>query len=503
MANTHTNHHRTRPVLPPENETEAERDARYAREWDELMAEERRDREEAEPPLPPPPPQPPPRVFPGPSTASQTGKKNTKASIKIAALNIKGNGNASLYSDNKWWHIWQILRDQNLGMLKLRIEISPGPDNPTGARGVAFVIHRDKIQMDGISTTEVVPGRAMILNVKQKDGSPLSILGVYAPNAPAENAAFWKKIWEWYEERRGMRGPDLMGGDTNIVESPLDRLPARADPSAPVDALDELKIRFNLIDGYRETNPTTRAYTYLQKHTGSQSRIDRFYIRRDLFDNSFEWGIRTTGIETDHRMISLRLTCRNATEMGRGRWTWPKHLNEDPILTRYIDEKGKIYEENLEKAKVWEARAPDFNPQNLWANFKSDIVKKARERAKIVVRKLSAAVITEKIIDLEKKRHRASRLTAQVRNRIEGEVIGRYWSKINKPTKPKEVIQRLRKEQPNPEDEPTYETDSKKMATMARNYHNKIQYDRTETPQEVRTVTTEKVLSRVNRKTTE
>ncbi|KAK7040434.1 DNase I-like protein, partial [Favolaschia claudopus] len=514
--NNGTRDNTTGYARPPENETEDERIARYARDWEDGLAELRAQQAPQQPV--------PQRVFPGPATARQTGKKNTKASVKVAALNIKGNGNPSPYHpNNKWWHIWQIMREERLGVLvtteshldgphrdaihvlfgrKLKILVSPDPDNPTGARGVAFVLHRDKVQMEGISTMEIIPGRAMILNIKQHNGEPLSVLGVYAPNTPAENAAFWNRIGEWYEANPRVRRPDLMGGDTNIVESALDRLPARTDPNAPVEALDELKIRLGLIDGWRETNPTTRAYTYLQKQTGSQSRIDRMYIRRDLFDNSFEWGIKTVGIETDHRMISVRLTCDNATQLGHGRWSWPKHLNDDPILKRYIDEKGKILKENIEKSRAWEARVPEFNPQHLWACFKSDIVKKARERSKVIIpkmekeiadyetrlneilgdqtmneeeRKLSAAVITEKIVQLEQKRHRSARLTAQIRNRIEGEVIGKYWTMLNKPAKPREVIHRLRITPENPDEEPTYETNSKKMATMARNYHNKIQ----------------------------
>ncbi|KAJ6490331.1 hypothetical protein C8R47DRAFT_977706, partial [Mycena vitilis] len=181
---------------------------------------------------------------------------------------MKGNGNINIFHpDNKWWHIWQIIREHRLGILitteshldaertnninllfgkKLRIEFSKDPET-ANARGVAFVI-----------------SRAMILNVKQHDGSPLSILGVYAPNPAAENATFWKKIQEFYEAHPRLRRPDILGGDTNIVEDALDRQPARTDPDAPVSALDDLKMYLNLIDGWRETNPTTRAFTYHQ-----------------------------------------------------------------------------------------------------------------------------------------------------------------------------------------------------------------------------------------------
>jgi hypothetical protein len=117
-------------------------------------------------------------------------------------------------------------------------------------------------------------------------------------------------------------------------------------------------------------------------------------------------------------------------------------------------------------------------------------------------RTLSAAVLTEKLVRLEQQRHKTARMTAQIRNRLEGEVIGRYWSRLNKPTKPRDIIHRLQKESEDLEAEPIYETDSRKMATMARNYHNKIQFDRRDTPNEAREAVIETVLNRTARKTT-
>jgi exonuclease III len=74
--------------------------------------------------------------------------------------------------------------------------------------------------------------------------------------------------------------PDILGGDTNFVEDAIDRLPSHSDSKASVDTFDDLKKYLGLIDGWRETYPTTRAYTFMQalSQGGSQSRIDRIYI---------------------------------------------------------------------------------------------------------------------------------------------------------------------------------------------------------------------------------
>ncbi|KAJ7226555.1 hypothetical protein C8J57DRAFT_1034222, partial [Mycena rebaudengoi] len=93
----------------------------------------------------------------------------------------------------------------------------------------------------------------------------------------------------------------------NFMEA-IDRLPVHPDADEAVSALDELKSYLGLIDGWRNTYPTTRAYTYLQKATGSQSRIDRIYIRHTLFDQAYEWTIQAVGLITDHKMTSVRIT---------------------------------------------------------------------------------------------------------------------------------------------------------------------------------------------------
>ncbi|KAJ7620572.1 hypothetical protein DFH06DRAFT_1010723, partial [Mycena polygramma] len=309
---------------------------------------------------------------------------------------------------------------------------------------------------------------------------------------------------------------------------------AHADSTGSIEAFDDLKRFLGLIDGWRETFPTSRAYTFLQPIAlgGAQSRIDRIYIRRDMFEDSFEWDIQTVGIETDHRMVSVRLTTETAPTMGHGRWVWPSHIIRDKQVAEFIQKKGIKAQEEIAAVEQLEANGqwnPNHNKQTIWAKLKASICDKARDRAKIVVpkivediaeiknkmdvinanpdltedeRTLSGAVLQEKLTRLEQKRHRGSRLTAQIRNRIEGEVIGAYWTQINKPHAPREIVHRLRKDNGSPDALPQYETNSKKMASLARNYHNKVQSDKTQTPPEVREEKIKTVLNRITTRTT-
>jgi exonuclease III len=289
-----------------------------------------------------------------------------KASIKIAALNMKGRGNPDVrHEENKWFHIWQILREQKAGVLivgeahldekhkaevdslfarAIKIEFTPDAIAPSARAGLAFVLNKNLVETEDVQKTVIVPGRAMILDMKNVDGTPLSILGVYAPNRPSENAAFWKKIKQFYTERPRLPRPDVLCGDTNFVEDAIDRLPAHPDSKTATDAFDELKTYLRLMDGWRETYPTTRAYTFLQPLAlgGAQSRIDRIYIKRDLFENTFEWEMQAVPIETDHRLVTVRLTTENAPTLGHGRWVWPAHIIRDKVIAKFIASEASI-----------------------------------------------------------------------------------------------------------------------------------------------------------------
>ncbi|KAJ7026422.1 hypothetical protein C8F04DRAFT_966373, partial [Mycena alexandri] len=477
------------------------------------------------------------------------GNKNTKAAITLAALNIAGHGNLNVnHQDNKWHHVWQVMREQKIGVLVvreahlnderkdsiqnlfgrvIRIEFSQDPLT-ANAKGVAFVLNKNLVDTEDVNTTEIVPGRAMLLEMKNVDGKPLSILGVYAPNVPAENAVFWKLIQTWFEIHPLVRKPDGMGGDTNVVEDALDRLPAHPDANSAVTALDELKMYLRLVDGWRDTYPTTRAYSYLQLHTGSQSRIDRWYIKRPLLEHALEWEITTVGIKTNHKMVSVKLTTEHAPTVGHGRWVWPLWLVEDKTLAKQIHERGMVLQAEMGLVSNWRTRNPDYNEQTLWAKFKADIHRDAKKRSKKIIpkiiteiievenrlrdvldekgiseedRTLSGAVLTERLAKLQQQRYNVSRMNAQVKNRLDGKIISRYWSQINKEKKPREMIHRLRKNMPEGVP-PQYEKDSKRMASMARDHHDNLQSERKDIAPEVREEKIRIVVDRVKRKLT-
>ncbi|KAF6742665.1 Endonuclease/exonuclease/phosphatase [Ephemerocybe angulata] len=245
----------------------------------------------------------------------------------MASLNLRGAGSGR--SRTKWKDVNDIVRqkglsllavqethltDEYLDILKMRykyLEIvsSPDPDNASGKGGVAIILNRSNTCWQEITTEVIVPGRALGVTVRWGHASKLKVVAIYAPSGNhVENANFWtalKERWDGTPEDR----PDVLLGDLNMVESGIDRLPANTDPEMVVGAFRDLKESCSLIDGWMATHMTEKPqYTYRTMRrdaANARSRIDRIYLRENLFDLSYEWTIVDSGIERlNHYLIT-------------------------------------------------------------------------------------------------------------------------------------------------------------------------------------------------------
>lgn len=116
---------------------------------------------------------------------AETKKKTTRARITIASLNTRGRSqNGCLSEVSKWMQIHQLIRDNGVGILavqeshlsqahvddihrlfgrRLRVLTSSDPTDPTRARGIAFVLNKDRTNINEVSMQELIPGRAALL----------------------------------------------------------------------------------------------------------------------------------------------------------------------------------------------------------------------------------------------------------------------------------------------------------------------------------------------------
>lgn len=452
---------------------------------------------------------------------------------------MKGRGSTKPGTANdKWFRINQLIRTKKIAILAVqethldsnyvddlhnlfdkRIKIchSEPLDRPTASQGVAFVINKEKIEVDKVTATNIIPGRAIMLDLTWHKIVKLKILNVYAPNDHAENEIFWQCLkTKW--QATNMRKPDILLGDFNLVEGALDRKPQRTDPKSPVESLQNLYTYFNLSDSWRDTFPDRKLYTYCQENGGSMSRIDRIYLNTRLAENALEWTINPPeGIPTDHQMITTTLQDKKLPYVGQGRWVIPQAILSDKKFIKFITSKGRELTEIIDEMVENKDRTELNNPQTLWQiHFKEMITEEARRLAKVNIPKMQhrldqmkksresilntnyeneveesnahweAALLLDDIKRLEAKRFNGARSSVAVNDWLHGEKISKYWISTNKPKTPRDIILTLRDPKsgypeghPNhdPESQPTYLTRSDQMADAAADFYNDLQKD--------------------------
>ncbi|TBU51509.1 Endonuclease/exonuclease/phosphatase, partial [Dichomitus squalens] len=344
-----------------------------------------------------------------------------KSTIRIASLNMNGFGTLQPdHDNNKWGRMSRLLNEHRIGVLLLQethmsaerlgsiqklykrnLEIfsSAHPSQPSQREGVAIILNKRLVNAEGASVKTIVQGRALQVTLKCKGEDRINILCVYAPTSEGveERKRFFDQVKDYYTTHRNVPKPDLMAGDFNNVEDAIDRLPISDPPDASVCNLDQLKnaLGLMLVDGWRETHPTARGYTF-HRGTGDDavlSCLDRIYVRDPLYRLARDWKIDESGIKSDHLMVSVQLTTLNAPAAGRGRPVFPLSIIRDKTLTKAIKERGMLAARTLSALENGTlTRTEEVNPQWVLAKLKTDWMCMARDREKEVIPKLLAEI---------------------------------------------------------------------------------------------------------------
>ena len=467
---------------------------------------------------------PPSRAHVAETTTLPPNKKNMRANITIATLNMNGlTAPASgMSAVEKWATVNQTLNKYKIAILaiqethldqeaaegikqtfgrKMHLEYSSHPRNPRTSSGVAFVINKSLIAPSSIEAHELYPSRALALKIKWLETESTTLFNIYAPvNKPAHKA-FWEETEKERLTRRLPR-PDFMLGDLNVTEDPIDRAPARADDQSATEALRNTRQIWNVQDAWRQSYPEDKKFTYRTNSNGqhAKSRLDRIYVAEPKIPLTFNWTITQTAVPTDHWLVAVKYAPKEAPKIGKGRWTLPLYLLNkkefiDEVVSRGIKLQSEI--ENTEAPNTeWRGK----NPQQLWSDFKEDIQSIAKEAIGKSHHKLNSymkrlekdrndlandpnadtdgrirtneAYIAHRLESLEKKmaQDKKYRLNADLARH--GEKLGGIWSAISKEKKPRDLIRRLRIPDTAP---PQYERDSERMADLAKKYHENLQ----------------------------
>jgi exonuclease III len=190
--------------------------------------------------------------------------RNTRANIKINAININGVKATSLSQESHKWHrIHRMMDEQKIGILivaethmsaaqaleiedsflsrRLKLFNSEFPDKPF-MKGVAIVLNREITNINDVQINYLIQGKAILAKIPWHGTRTMTVLGIYAPTESDEEKI---NFWNTY-----LRFTRMLG----------------------------------LIDGWRQCNPDTKEYTHIGSRN-SLSRIDKILVSPVLMKN--------------------------------------------------------------------------------------------------------------------------------------------------------------------------------------------------------------------------
>jgi hypothetical protein len=371
----------------------------------------------------------------------------------------------------------------------------------TTKEGIAFVLNKDLINETEWNHTVLIEGRASRLQIRVEEERGLDIILIYSPNTDKDKIEFWKTLNNKLEEQEGMNNVIIMG-DFNSVENPIDRYPHRADEKKVTDEWDKIRLKYKVTDGWREHNPITKDYTYIQKTTESMSRIDRIYMNEEIFPYGYNWAHVSSAKISDHEMVVADILKSKLPYIGEGMWRMYQDDIDNETMILRINKILKETQKNMReiKNKQSEGEETEKSIQRIWMETKIEIKrtairtrkerKKQVEREKNVIKrkitetleKLSdemeetrveyAKKITELKMELARKtRTEIKRLqeSTKARYRVKGEKYTKYWFRINKEKINENIILGLKDKNEK------LTTKTKEMMEIAVNHHEKLQ----------------------------
>lgn len=179
--------------------------------------------------------------------------------------------------------------------------------------------------------------------------------------------------------------------DANMTEDPIDRESGRKDCAAAVRSLTDFKDVFDLTDGWRKTYPVKKEFTYHSTNSRKWSRIDRIYVKADLFNRCRAWEIQESGINTDHKEVLVDYTDPDTPHIGRGRWTIPNALLYNERFLESVEKTGNAAIREIARISRAKERTTECNAQVVWKKLKGSWLENAAEEARNSQRRKDAA----------------------------------------------------------------------------------------------------------------
>ena len=286
-------------------------------------------------------------------------------------------------------------------------------------------------------------GRVLSLLIEFSDYR-INVVNIYAAAVLTERKLFFESLHQYFLPA----GEIILGGDFNCYEGDLDKFGGNVNVGK---YLTDFRKTLNLVDVWRRRNPKLRAMTWFNSDLSIGSRLDKFFLSRNLVQFVESADIAPCCL-SDHDFVNLDLVLRAQAPRGPGFWKFNNSLPEDEFFRSFIAERiadlitcKTCYED---PAMWW-----DFFKQSV----KSDIISFAREKSSRLHRE--RVFLTNRLIVLKRRLTDVgdlsvileissieSQLSAIVSNSLEGAKIRSRVQWLEQGEKPTRYFFKLEKE---------------------------------------------------------
>ena len=247
--------------------------------------------------------------------------------FKISSMNVNGLGNFKKRKD-----VFNLLREKGHDIYFLQethikteledyIRASWGYNlwlagAESNSKGVA-ILFNSTFEYKLHSITRDPNGCYIGLDVDLMQGRT-TIINVYGPSE-RDNPAFFENIENIIDQLGNER--IIIGGDWNcILNMKLDARNYTSTTNRPRTRakIKDIIANNNLIDVFRDLNPSKRSYTWRKFNTIKQGRLDYFLIS-DVFMSVIKKSTISPGYRTDHSLVTITL---RKSEFKRDRQFW-------------------------------------------------------------------------------------------------------------------------------------------------------------------------------------
>ncbi len=203
----------------------------------------------------------------------------------------------------------------------------------THSKGVAIMIHESlNFEIENIHKRD--DSRAILINGKI-DGCNISLCNVYAPNKTNERIDFFKKIRSWIAKYSDNPNGVVLGGDLNCAINENDRVSNKKTIDPSRKELKKMANLLQLVDAWYIKN-TEPQYTYYDTFNNSKSRIDYFFISKNLEFMVKKIKLKKAPKKDPHKAVCMYLNF-NTNKKGPGYWKLNSKFLKESAYRKLIE----------------------------------------------------------------------------------------------------------------------------------------------------------------------